>query len=185
MIKSRVIQMGGITIPDSLENVSMQPFEMGNALGIVGQMCKGFQGIGFLTVCTKHLSEGDTQRRPGAHIDGNFFQGRWGNPGGWKVGENGPPVGTQDHARGYLSSKGGMIIASNYSSCLGWKGDFNGSAGVGGDCRHIALNDGFMLSPNTIYYGNTSFIHESIPVRANVVRTMIRVTLPEDHRYNK
>lgn len=70
---------------------------------------------------------------------------------------------------------------STYPACKGWNGIFNDNAGVGGDCTHINLNEGFMLKANTVYYGNSQFIHESIPVDKNVFRTMVRITLPNNY----
>jgi len=103
--------------------------------------------------------------------------------GGWKVGENGPGINTELHKRQYLKETGGIILASNYESCLGWNGHYDGTPNTGGDCSHIQLDQPFMLEKNAIYYGNNHFIHESLPVVDNVHRVFARITMPEDHQF--
>jgi hypothetical protein len=75
-----------------------------------------------------------------------------------------------------------MIIASNYSACMGWNGKYEGEAKEGGDCSHLDLGEGFMLKPNTVYYGNSQFIHESLPMDKDVFRVLFRITLPINHK---
>lgn len=36
------------------------------------------------------------------------------------------------------------------------------------------------LESNTLYWGNSTFIHESLPVEEDVKRQLIRITLPAD-----
>ena len=72
-------------------------------------------------------------------------------------------------------------MATNYPSCLGWVGEYDGLPKVGGDCRHIALGTPELLRENTVYYGNNHFIHESLPVSRDIHRVFARITLPEDH----
>ncbi len=109
--------------------------------------------------------------------------GCWGRSGGWKVGENGPAIGTYEHTMSYEVETGGIILASNYSACKGWIGSYNGTPGVGWDCSNIELDTPFTLEPNTVYYGNNHFIHESIPMRDDVNRVLVRITLPQEHIY--
>jgi len=104
-----------------------------------------------------------------------------GGGNGWKVGENGVSLTSENHKLSYQNSNGGMLIASNYSSCMGWNGKYEGEAKEGGDCSHIALKDGFMLKSGIVYYGSSQFIHESLPVNKDVFRVMFRVTLPIDY----
>ena len=141
-------------------------------------------GTAFFTIHGKTLLKGQTLRRGGPHTDGSYDKSifSWGG-GGWKVGENGPPLTSKEHSRLYNSTTGGIILASNFSSCKGWVGDFKGLPGVGGDCRHIKLNNHFNLYPNVVYYGNNHFIHESISVSANIHRVFARITMPKNHIY--
>jgi hypothetical protein len=144
--------------------------------------------VGFFTIHGKILKKQQTLRRPGPHIDGNYepyYMSFGGGEGGWKVGENGPAVGTNLHKRQYESPFGGIILCSNYSSCLGWNGEYDGLPKTGGNCSHMELDDPFFLKENTVYYGNNHFIHESLPVKEDVHRVFARITLAEGHKYQE
>lgn len=88
----------------------------------------------------------------------------------------------EQHTRQYCSDKGGMIIASNYEACKGWLGEFKEIPLDGGDCSHMDLSnlETFILKPNKVYLGNSTFIHESLQINEDVKRQMIRITLPEE-----
>lgn len=191
-MKSMVCNTGDIDLPKITGHLSMVHFNLLTLEGldnisknIVSVMLKGIditKGKAYFTLHGRQLNKGETLRRGGAHTDGSFdHSGGGGN--GWKIGENGPPVGSENHSRLYASERGGIILASNFESCLGWEGDFEGLPSVGGDCSHIDLTDGFMLDKNKIYYGNNHFIHESLPMSDDVHRVFARITLPEDHIY--
>lgn len=185
----------GIELPLIEGEFSMLPFDLDTRIGLTGEFIsiaeklltniKHCGGIAFLTVHGKPLKKNETLRRGGAHTDGSYDRKvfAWGGGGGWKVGENGPAVTSHDHKRLYNSETGGIILASNFESCLGWIGDFEGLPGIGGDCSAINLDKPFLLKRNTVYYGNNHFIHESIPVSGDVHRVFVRITMPEDHRY--
>lgn len=190
---------------ERFSNLSMVPFDLKDLNGIhailrptIGQMLKELQlreGRAYLTIDAKEVQAGTSQRRPGAHIDGNFLDdlylkelrrtdpGGWttGGGNGWKVGEGGNVLTSEQHKQSYRSDTGGMLIMSTYPACKGWNGVFNSEPGIGGDCAHVNLNEGFILKPNTVYYGNSQFIHESLPVDKNVFRVMVRVTLPTNY----
>lgn len=191
---SKFENIGTIDLPYVNGEYQMIPFDMATLDGLSGEFrviakkmiapIKNKVGTAYLTVHGRFLRQGKTLRRPAPHTDGNYephlmtFGG-----GGWKVGENGPAINTELHDRQYNSENGGIILATNYASCLGWRGDFDGLPSVGGDCRHIKLDDPELLSSGQIYYGNNHFIHESIPVGKDVHRVFARVTLPESHKY--
>ena len=101
--------------------------------------------------------------------------------GGWKIGENGPAINTNFHNRQYNSLNGGIIMATNYPSCIGWNGDYDGLPNVGGDCSKIDLDTPLLLRENKVYYGNNHFIHESLSVDQDVHRVFARITMPENH----
>tara|TARA_Y100001956_G_scaffold73542_1_gene79852 strand:+ start:422 stop:1018 length:597 start_codon:yes stop_codon:yes gene_type:complete len=198
-MESRFENVGSIELPYIKGEYQMIPFDMGTLEGLTGefkeiarQMVKPIKnkvGTAYLTVHGSFVKKGKTLRRPAPHTDGNYephlmsFGGGGGN--GWKVGENGAAINTDLHDRQYNSKKGGIILATNYSSCLGWKGEFSGLPSVGGDCRHIELDEPYLLHSGNIYYGNNHFIHESIPVGRDIHRVFARVTLPEDHEYER
>jgi hypothetical protein len=196
-MKSHVIESSHFKLPLIEGEYSMIPFDLLTLEGlkaefkdIANNLLDGISrhsGTAFLTVHGKKLSAGQTLRRGGPHTDGSFDAKTrsWGEGGGggWKIGENGPAVGSNSHARLYAAPTGGIILSSNFESCLGWVGEFDGIPGVGGDCRHIQLNTPFMLKRDTVYYGNNHFIHESVPVSEDVHRVFARITLPEHHDY--
>lgn len=195
MIKSLVTQTGQIDLPLIEGEYSMIPFDLTSLEGLTGifkevvvQMLKGLPnltGTAFFTIHGKNLKKGETLRRGGAHVDGNYepHNMTFGNSGGWKVGQGGAPLGTELHSRQYVKETGGIILASNFPACLGWVGDFEGFPHSGGDCTHLELNTPFMLEKSKVYYGNNHFIHESLPMSEDVYRVFARITLPEDHQY--
>lgn len=184
-----------IELPKIEGEYAMIPFDIktfeglsGVCLQIAKKMMQGVDvkgGTAFLTLHGKKLKKGETLRRGGPHTDGNYephlmtFGG-----GGWKVGQDGPGINTALHDRQYNNPRGGIILASNYSSCLGWIGEYEGLPRTGGDCSHIQLDAPFELEANKVYYGNNHFIHESVEVKDDVHRVFARITLPENHEYS-
>lgn len=196
MINSISKELNTIEIPYFDGKISMLPFDLNDLSNIpeefkttVEKMLQGIKdrtGQAYLTVHGKFVKKDETLRRPAPHIDGNYLNGKWGSEGGgngWKVGENGQELTTLGHKLSYDNVEGGMLITSNYSACRGWNGKFKGKAGIGGDCRHIKLKDSFILEPNKVYYGNSQFIHESLPLDKDVHRVLFRITLPINHNF--
>lgn len=197
MIVSMSNELYEVQIPHHDGEMKMLPFNLSNLEEIpekfkelVKKMIEVLpikNGIAYLTVDGKVVSENSTHRRGGVHIDGNYLQeGDWGNSGGgnggWKVGEGGRKLNSEEHALSYLSENGGMLITSNYPACKGFNGVFEGFPNEGGDCTHIQnLGDGFMLKPNTVYYGNSQWLHESLKINKTVHRTIVRITLPTNY----
>lgn len=191
MMISKYTELGSITIPNFIGHQSMIPFDLATLAGLptqfvtlVKQMTQhlSLSGKAYFTIHGKQLTAGQTHRRPGAHTDGNYEPCGWSN-GGWKVGENGPSIGTKEHHDSYIVETGGIILASNFQACLGWEGTYDGLPGVGGDCSKIELDEGKLLKANTVYYGNNHFIHESLPMSGDCTRVLARITLPQDHQY--
>ena len=195
MITSISKELCEVQIPHFDGEIKMLPFSLENLLEIpnkfkdlVSKMLEVLpikSGIAYLTVDGKLVEEGKTQRRGGVHIDGNYLpELKWGNGGGngWKVGEGGRILSSQEHKLSYESQTGGMLIVSNYPSCKGWNGVYEGSPYVGGDCTRLdGLDEGFILKTNTVYYGNSQFLHESLPIDKTTHRVMVRITLPMDY----
>ena len=141
-------------------------------------------GTAYITIDEKEVIAGETHRRGGKHIDGNYIHG-WGGGGdgaGWLTGENGRMLPRDKHLEQYCSKTGGMLIVSSYPACIGWNGSYNDEPAQGGNCNHIDVSkmDSTMLQANKIYWGNSTFIHESLPLKENVKRTIVRITLPAD-----
>lgn len=196
MITSISKELYEVQIPDFTGQVKMLPFNLENLAEIpkqfketVSKMIEVLpikKGTAYLTVDGKLVEKGKTQRRGGVHIDGNYLPSlNWGGSGGgngWKVGEGGKVLSSKEHKLSYETETGGMLIASTYPACKGWNGTFKGKPYVGGDCTRIKnLNDGFILKPNTVYYGNSQWLHESLPIDKTTHRVVVRVTLPMDY----
>ena len=197
MIQSKAVVCGHITLPQFTGHQSMIPFDLETLAGLPQEFVKITAdltahlktkvGTAFFTIHGKTLKAGQTLRRPGPHTDGSYdktvLDWNGGGGGGWKIGENGPSMTSAEHARLYLNTHGGIILASNYAACKGFVGEFKGIPGVGGDCSKLTLNEPFMLEANKIYYGNNHFVHESLPMQDDVHRVFVRITLPETHAY--
>lgn len=196
MIKSIAKELTQVMIPEFKGHIKMIPFLLSD-LSTVPEIFRDLvdkmistlplkEGTAYLTVDGKLIPANSTHRRPGAHIDGNYLPHlcSWGSSGGngWKVGEGGRKLGTEDHKLSYETETGGMLIASTHVGCKGWVGEFDGIPGIGGDCSHISLPDnGFLLKPNLVYYGNSQFVHESLTQETDVERVLVRITLPQDY----
>jgi hypothetical protein len=147
-------------------------------------------GKAYLTIDEKLVTKGESHRRGGPHTDGNYLFG-WSpetpdggpDPGsGWLTGEDGRFLPREQHEEQYCSEKGGMLIISSYEACRGWNGEYDGQPNQGGDCSHLDLSkmEDFNLKADTLYWGNSTFIHESLPLEEDVKRQLVRVTLPAD-----
>ncbi len=195
MITSISKELYEVQIPNFTGEVKMLPFNLENLAEIptqfkemVSKMIEALpikKGIAYLTVDGKLVEKGKTQRRGGVHIDGNYLPSlSWGNGGGngWKVGEGGRILSSKEHKLSYENETGGMLIASTYPACKGWNGVFEGKPYVGGDCTRLkGLDEGFVLKPNTVYYGNSQWLHESLPIDKTTHRIVARITLPMDY----
>lgn len=195
MITSISKELYEVQLPNFTGEIKMHPFDLENLAEIPSQfkslvtkMIEALplkKGIAYLTLDGKLVEKGKTQRRGGVHIDGNFIaeNNSWGNGGnGWKVGEGGRILSSEHHKLSYESKTGGMLIASSYPACKGWNGSFDGKPYVGGDCTRLEnLGKGFVLKPNTVYYGNSQFLHESLPIDKTTHRVVARITLPIDY----
>lgn len=195
MITSISKQLHEVWIPDYTGEIKMLPFN----LETLDEIPSGFnsmvstmietlpvkKGIAYLTVDGRIVERGKTHRRGGVHIDGNYIPEicDWGSGGGgWKVGEGGRILSSEHHKLSYENETGGMLIASTYPACKGWNGVFEGKAFVGGDCTRLKnLGEGFILQPNMVYYGNSQFLHESLPIDKTTHRVVARITLPIDY----
>lgn len=163
----------------------------------------------WLTVDGKTIEAGKSHRRGGPHIDGNYLDAFYpmpneayerkrrefshqhgeivtGHKGGWDDGwrsKNAEISREEAFFLSYNTKSGGILITSNYRGCKGWVGMIHGAPTAGGDCSHLTLPEAqsFIMRPNVVYYGNSHFIHESIPQETNVHRVVVRITLPLDY----
>lgn len=122
----------------------------------------------YLTIDQKTVNKGNTHRREGPHIDGNYIDNGW---------DTGPTWNTKNN------DYGGIILASDKIGCKAYEGIFDGTIGEGGDCSNIDLSNAkiSILQPYQIYIGNVTMIHETIPALETQKRTFVRLTLPESY----
>lgn len=143
---------------------------------VVYDLCRkagAFVGLAHMTVDEKIVERGQTQRRPGPHVDGCFVpaQNSWSHTpgGGWKHGCNN--VGTE-------IGRMPIIVASNIAACKCYPGIFEATPKDDGDLSHVELPDGELCAPNTGYLLSADCIHESLPMTETVERIFLRIALP-------
>lgn len=123
-----------------------------------------------------------SHRRPGVHIDGYWCEelhshhGTGGHIMSTKAGWQG---GSGWVTSGELTAPEAIILASDYSSAIGYTGEWDGTIGEGGDLSHLDLSqmNRIRLQANKVYIGNVGFVHESVPVTEEVNRTLVRLNV--------
>lgn len=144
----------------------------------------------YVTVDEREVAEGESHRRGGIHIDGNYIFG-WGGGGGngWLNGVPGRMLTEEQHTQQYRSKLGGTLIASNFPGCDVWAGRFFGTPGQGGSCDHMLREllgmQHFTMEPNRAYVMNSTCIHKSMPLMQRVKRQLIRLTLGHETDVSK
>jgi len=187
-MESKISKIGNVIFPEFTgERAYQVPFKKGQALPselsrwqpTVDNMLSGIDTDEemYLMVDQSSVDAGSTQRRGGAHIDGNwettgYSTGHrvmaWSTGGGWKT-EN--------------LTKGGIILAADCDGTKVYKGNVSGLVGEGGDCSHLDLSnmETEILLPNQAYIGNVTMIHEAVPSIKARNRTLVRITLPNTY----
>jgi hypothetical protein len=163
----RILQMPFIlgdieSIPDFLfhwKNTFLQLFDISHIKN----------GIAYITIDEKIVKKDETHRRKGLHVDGVF-------EGHAECTFGGGTFGT---------IKDGMYLASSEIGCRAWNQSFNGWAGYEGECDHLLdqckPENEVILNKNKIYWLGGLCVHESIPMKKDTKRTLIRMTLPNDN----
>ncbi len=134
------------------------------------------------------LKAGSMQRRGGLHIDGNWIAGskRHGDIHSIGAGRHGDihsigiNAGKHTHVNGSSYYPELLILASNVSASRAILGDFVGNVKDDGDCSEIDFHGGesVRLQANLAYCGNVMLVHETLPVTADVERTLVRLNVP-------
>ena len=195
--KNRQLYMAGM----SLKSLAKQG--LGEYESVVRAMmdCVDIRGSDrfFVTIDEKLIGAGETHRRGGAHIDGNWIEqkrcwetpgewvttpGQWEHSAQWALGAKYLPYWERPKWDGDNISTGGMLIAASEAASVAWRGSLDGTPGEGGDCEHLRhqLTDLTVVPMlrNRIYLTNSTCVHESLPVQQPVRRQLIRITLPHD-----
>lgn len=153
--------------------IMMMPFHTHDALGSLPELPGGWRdyvarlcampgvraGVGYLTIDEAFVRAGDTQRRPGLHVDGTDYGGGPTNP---------------------YAYSGALIVSSDGACAL-----FGNTpdAGVDGCCAHLHPGRGRRLNPWEVAWIGPNTLHEALPARRGFSRQMLRISMPStaDH----
>lgn len=179
MISSVTCGVSGVSFPTwTGERQYMVPFTKGDGLPeplrrwqrTVDQMLFGVEAGCeiFFMADQGEVDEISPHRRPGLHIDGNWNPEIFAH--GWRQpfhGDYSPEL---------------TILCSDVEASRAVIGVFDGYPAIGGDCAHIDVSSGRSVRMNarTVYIGNVTMVHESLPVaRARrVKRSLVRLSVP-------
>lgn len=193
MLHSYYQSIGKIALPFQQRQVYMAEIDLetpmlANAIrdyeDIVINLCNSvgaYHGKAYVTVDEQHLKMGDTQRKPGPHVDGRYLKSiqHWGHE---------DPGGHWNHSCNVIPNRMAVIVASTVPLCRAWEGDFNGLPRITGDCQHVlddagVLDDFKRLNANEAYLLSPDCIHESMSAIRDCARTFLRIALPTDFHY--
>lgn len=123
--------------------------------------------VGYLTIDEKFVKQGETQRRPGMHVDGS---GGWGGGGG----------GSWGGGSGNKST--GCIVIASPAGCRVWEQKFLGQPGPNGECDHLKdqCGDPISLRAGIAYWLDGLCVHESLPMPVDTKRQFVRLSLPSN-----
>lgn len=75
-----------------------------------------------------------------------------------------------------------MYVLASHIGSRGWVGEIDAEQGEEGNCEHLrgllASLCPVSLEPHTLYWCNSTFIHETIPASGRQRRTFARVSMP-------
>lgn len=151
------------TVPKGFEDYLPVVKRIVNATGVKN-------GIAFLTVDEKIVKAGNSQRRPGPHVDGCFDKGkqRWGHgQGGWNHFCNFLPVERMP-----------VIVAASVVGCKVWEGEFYAEPRNDGDLSHLELPEGVLVPSNKAIWLSPDCIHESLRFDQDTQRSFLRIAMP-------
>jgi hypothetical protein len=144
----------------------------------VDQMLDGISppvGV-YLMVDQGEVSAGQSQRRPGLHVDGNWIAelGRHGHRHASRWDH--PRPGFKHHA--YTPEA--IILATDVIGCRSYVGDFQADIGRGGECDDADTSGmhHFDLEPFRAWAGNVTMLHEALPMPHATKRTVVRLNVP-------
>lgn len=170
----------------------------------VKALCKAagaLAGTAHMTVDEKVVLAGESQRRPGPHVDGCFvpevvaptvvhhtrvvYEPQYTGGGFWGHGGGSGWLHCCNDIKAGPIGRMAVIVASNEVGCRVWRGVFEGKPKSDGDLEHIRpqLDGGVLLRPNVGYLLSPDCVHESIRMDDDTQRTFLRIALPLDFRF--
>lgn len=126
------------------------------------------------------VSAGNPQRRPGLHVDGYWHPSLSCHGGG---SHDPKPRHAPTPPNPPKKRNEALLLASNYSAARALVGDYDRNFIAdwrGGDCSDLpigGLNE-IILNSNVAYHMDVFTLHESLPVRKTVQRTLVRINAP-------
>jgi len=188
---SYIREIGPVAFPQwTGERVYMRPFTKAAGLpphlrrwqSTIGAMLSGVDTEEpiYLMIDQSEVHAGQSQRRPGVHIDGYWIAGSGkhgpkppGHCGSWDT-----PAPGWKHVN--FSRPEALILASDVEASRAFLGHWEGEVAEGGDCRAVSLGGlaACNLLANHAYAGNVSMLHESLPVSCVTRRTLVRLNVP-------
>lgn len=151
--------------------VMMMPFRTHDALGslpalngwreYIAALCSlpGVRaGVGYLTIDEAWVPAGETQRRPGLHVDGAHGAAYGGGPSPYAY-------------------QGALIVSSDGACAVFGQCDDPGDAG---DCSHIHPGKGQRLEAWAPWWIGPHTLHEALPARRGFSRQMARISMPSN-----
>lgn len=188
---SQLKEIGPVSFPPNTgERVYMVPFKKQYGLPssltrwqpIVDSMLIGIETDNpiYLMIDQGRVRAGKAHRRPGPHIDGT-----------WN-----PEVNIHGHTEWEMSEET-ILMASDVEACCAYVGKYEwntwntwnkqirsrlsmpGDPRSDGDCGHVNLSGlkKVMMKANVAYAGNAAMIHESLPVKHDCQRTLVRLNV--------
>lgn len=160
------IGLSVMMLPIRLENLDTLPDDLGHYrpfLRSLFDLAPVRSGVAYLTIDTRLVRRGTTQRRAGLHVDGVFR----GGAGSWGGGSWG---------------KKGMLTVASHVGCRAWSGTFQGQPGPEGECDHLREQLGVptVLAANEVYWLDGLCVHESLPQPVDIARTFVRLSMPNN-----
>jgi len=125
------------------------------------------EGMAHMTVDEKVVLAGNSQRRPGWHVDGCFVPA---NGGTWSHGG-----GSWSHKYQRMS----VIVAASAVGCQVWRGLVFAEPASDGDLSHVMLpSKGEIVPANVGYLLSPDCVHQSLVQQQDTQRTFLRIALP-------
>lgn len=187
-MKSIVQQRGSVAFPTHTgERIYMRefrkadgvPFDLARWQPTVDAMLDGVDADGpiYLMVDQGLVRAGVPHRRPGVHIDGYWVPALQVHGGGGHRGGSHIASGWSD--ADYRDPEA-ILLASSVTAARAFAGEFNGMPGEGGDCAHLDISamTEIALCAGSVYAGNVTMLHESLPVSRDCLRTLVRLNVP-------
>lgn len=143
--------------------------------------------LAFIMIDESDVQVGEYHRRSGKHVDGNWEKvNRTTQVGNFSSGHSAPRHGaptykttTSIECANNVGNQS-ILLLTNYASCVAYEGTYVRDFGAnwdGGSCHDVDVShmNPVMLEANRVYKIDSATIHESLPVKENVKRTLIRI----------